>query len=336
MSMRWGIVGTGTHAENFMAPALLSRPETKLMAVCDVEEKKAEEFAQRHGIEQRYISFEEMLKNPDLDVVWIATPNHLHARQTIQAAEAGKHILCEKPMALSIADAEAMIEACEKNGVHLGIDFQNRFHPAHREVYRLIRTGAVGDIAAARAQFCRGFHRGFMKGWRVDPASAGAGALMGQGLHPIDLLRFLLGSEVVEVSAFSDEKPPHRPVEDMAYIMLRFENGVRAMVMCGILAPRPDNDAVIYGTDAKVICKGTVGMWLSGELVVEGNALNVNMNFPNEDESGPALYERVVDHFNLCIESDAESDISGQNGLKMVKIACAVIESSRKGKSVRL
>ena len=336
MAIGWGILGVGTHAENFMRPAISKVANAKLVAVCDVTMERTREFADRHGVERAYDSFGKMLEDPDLDVLWIATPNSLHARQTVQAAEAGKHVLCEKPMALTIADAELMVDACNRYKVKLGVDFQNRYHPAHVEAQRLIQSGAAGDISVATAQFCRGFSRGFGKGWRNDPAIAGAGGLMGQGLHPIDLLRFLMKSEVEEVRALTDEAPPSRPVDEMDYMIFTFENGAHGVVISGMLAPRPDNNAILYGSRAKITCKGTVGMWPQGELIVEGDNLNMNMTFPVEDPAGPDLYIRVVEDFNRCIEEDSEPNISGYNGLQMVKITNAVLESSRQGKAVRI
>ena len=336
MSIRWGIIGTGTHADNFIVPALGSAGGTELVSICDIDLNRAGEFAARHKVEGIYDSMESMLDDPKLDAVWIATPNSLHAQQTIQAAEAGKHVMVEKPMALTVDDCERMIESCDRNNVKLGIDFQNRFHPVHMEARRLIQNGEIGEINAATAQFCRGFSRGFMKGWRVDPEIAGAGALMGQGLHPIDLLRFLLDSEVVEVMAMNDDDPPDRPVEDMAHIILKFENGAHGIVICGILAPRPDNDAILYGARAKISCKGTVGMWLQGELLVDGDSIDLRMGIPSGSVSGPELYVGVAEHFNQCINEGTPPLISGSNGMQMVRIANAIQESCRKGISVKI
>jgi predicted dehydrogenase len=336
MSLGWGILGLGSLAKNHMGPAIGRAARTKLVAVCDLTMGQAEEFASRYGAKRAYDSIDKLLKDPEIDVLLVATPNSLHARHTIQAAEAGKHVLCEKPMALTVADGEGMIEACHKNKVMIGVDFQNRYHPAHTEARRLIRSGSAGEINVSEARYCRGASRGFSKGWRTDPSIAGAGALMGQSLHPIDLLRFLLDKDVVEVRALVDEDPPHHRVDDMNYIILTFDSGTHGVVISGTLAPRPDNDAVLYGTGAKITCKGTVGMQLQGELIVEGNAINTKMGFPVTETSGSDLYVRVVEDFNKCILEKSETEISGHNGLQMIRIANAVLESSRKGKAVRL
>ena len=199
MTIGWGIIGIGIHANSYMAPAISKAANTKLVAVCHRSMERAGEFAAKHGVERAYESFEKMIADPEVDVVYVATPNNLHARHTIQAAEAGKHVLCEKPMALTEADCASMIEACNKNKVKLGIDFQLRYHPAHTEAHRLIQVGKIGVIYVVKAQCCRGFMRGHWEGtWRDELSITGAGALSAMGVHPIDLLRFLLDSEVEE------------------------------------------------------------------------------------------------------------------------------------------
>jgi len=152
MSIGWGIIGLGSLAKEQFGPALSSDPKSKLVAVCDVTMELAESFAASYGVERAYDSLEKMLKDPELDVLLIATPNNFHAEQTIQAAEAGKHVLCEKPMALTVPDCERMIEACKKNKVKLAVDFQNRFHPAHVEARRLIEAGMIGEITVVKAE----------------------------------------------------------------------------------------------------------------------------------------------------------------------------------------
>ena len=336
MPIGWGIIGIGNHADRVMAPALSRAPNTKSVAVCSRSMERAQSFAARHGFERAYDSLEKMLEDPELDVLYIATPNSLHTQQTILGAEAGKHILCEKPMALTVSDSELMIEACNKNKVKLGVCYQNRYHPAHMEAHRYVQSGTVGDISVAKVQFCRPYFS--MKGWRSDPSMAGAGALMGQGVHCFDLLRYLLDSEITEVRTLIDEEPPHRPVDEMVYAILKFENGAHGTVISGVLARRSDNDAVLYGSKAKVTCRGTVGIPMGnnlGELIVDGDSVNVRMTFLADE---PLLHRniRVVEAFNKWIEDNTEPYISGHNGLQMVRVTNAIIESSRQGKAIKI
>ncbi len=333
MTTGWGVIGTGLHAERIVSPVLGESSSTKFVAAGDISLERARSFADRHGIERVYDSLEKMLEDPELDVLYIATPNNLHVQQTVLAAEAGKHVLCEKPMALTVADCELMIQACHKNRVRLGVCFQNRYHPAHIEARRYIQSGAVGEINVAKVQFGRAHIT--MQGWRSDPKIAGAGALVGQGVHAIDLLRYLMDSEVIEVMAMTNAEPPRRPLEEMAHVILKFDNGTYAAMICGILVPRSDNDAVLYGSKAKVTCNGTVGMGLEGKLLVEGDSINVDMSFPTDDP-GSMNYVRVREDFNRWIEGSSEPSITGENGLQMVRIINAIIESSHKGKAIKI
>jgi len=338
MPIRWGIIGAGNYASNVTALALTSATNTELVAICDINMEVTKGLAVKHSVERTYDSVEKILKDPGLDVVYIATPHSLHARQTIQAAEAGKHVLCEKPMTLTVSDAEQMIEACDKNKVKLGVSFPERYQPAHIEARNYAQSGTAGKIDVAHAQFCRGFSRGAWRGWRNDPNITGAGALYSIAIHPIDLLRFLLDSEVEEVRALTDEEPPRYPVDDMVYVIIKFDNGTHGMVLAGILAPRLDTNVVLYGNKAKITCRDTIwGPLLNnlGELLVDGDSVNLRMVFPT-DNPLPFRMIREIEAFNKWIEDDTEPHISGSNGLQMVKIANAILESSHHGKAVKI
>ncbi len=338
MVLRWGIIGAGEIAGRSMGPALNRAANTRLAAVYSRSMDKAQAFAAKHKADKAYDSLEKMLADRELDVVYIATPNSLHASQTILAAQAGKHVLCDKPMALSVPDGERMIAACNKNNVKLGVVFQNRYHPAHFEARRHIQSGALGDIDLASAQLCRGFARGtHWSGWRIDLGMTGSGAIVAQAVHPIDLLRFLLDSEVEEVQAMTDEAPPERPVDEMVYSVLKFRNGVHATVVAGTLAPRYDNDVLLYGAKAKVTCKGTLGVPLkdrTGELTVESDSVEMKMTFPLNSAQDKMV--RLVEDFNKSVMQDTELGVSGYNGLQMIRIATALQQSSRQRKAVAI
>jgi 1,5-anhydro-D-fructose reductase (1,5-anhydro-D-mannitol-forming) len=337
MTLGWGIIGVGGHANRFMAPAFTRSAGTELVAVCSRDMLRAQEFAKKHNAKKAYDSLEKMLADPALDVLYVATPNNLHAEQTFAAARAGKHVYCEKPMALNVAECERMIKACDENRVKLGIDFQNRFHPAHVEARRLILSGEAGEVNVVKAQYAHGRSRNAprIQNWRSIPEMAGAGALVGTGVHPIDLLRFVLGSEIEEVRALTDEKPPERPLDTMAYVILSFKNGVTGVVISGMLVPRSDDDLVVYGSKMKITAKNTVGMPLRGELIIEGDSLNLRATYPAEDPI-PGMYIRAVEAFNKSIIDNTEPLSSGNDGLEMVRVVDAILESGRSGKAVKM
>lgn len=330
MTIRWGITGLGDWATEAVAPAIIRASNSKLVAVSDITMEVAERFRSKFNAEKAYDSLAKMLEDADLDAIYVCTPHGLHHLHTMQVAEAGKHVICEKPMALTVADAQRMIEICNKNKVKLGVPRQYAYHPAHVEARRYIQSGTAGEIFVARSEFCkRSRARGLFEGWRNEPSMGGAGALYGAAVHPIDLLRFLLDSEIIEVRAFTDEEPPKYPVDDMVYVICRFDNGVTATVTSGLLAPRADSDTVIYGSKAKITCKG------SGELLVEGDNLNASVNFKMDN---PAIFSMTtnIEAFIKSIQEDREPSLSSYNGLQMVKIATAIIESSRQGKAIQI
>jgi predicted dehydrogenase len=335
--MKWGIIGAGEIAARSFAPGLSVAPGNRLTAVYSRSLDKAQAFAGRFHVERACDSLDKLLADPQVDAVYIATPNSLHAEQAVRAAQAGKHVLVEKPMAITAADGERMIEACRRGGVKLGVVYQNRYHPAHFRARAHIEAGRLGEIQLATAQLCRGFARGgHWSGWRVDPSMTGSGAIVAQAVHPIDLLRYLMGSEVVEVQAMTDESPPQRPVEEMAYCLLRFGNGAHATVIAGTLLPRYDNDVLLYGAKSKITCKGTLGVPIDdrgGELSIEGDGAAHEV-FPLKS-SADKMGAMVAD-FSRAVREGAEPAISGENGLQMIRIATALQESSRQGRAVRI
>ncbi|MES2187177.1 MAG: Gfo/Idh/MocA family oxidoreductase [Pseudomonadota bacterium] len=335
--IRWGIIGGGDLAQKSVVPALALTADSELVSVTSRRPESARAFAEKNGI-RAYDTLEALLADPELDAVYVATPNGVHAENTVAAARAGKHVLCDKPMALDQAQCESMIAACETSGVRLGVVFQNRYHPAHLEARRQAEAGTLGEMQYATAQLCTGRARGYWKGWRADPAVAGSGAIVGQAVHPIDTLRFIMGSEVVRVQAMTDQRLPDRPVDEMSYALLHFANGAFANVVAGTVVPRSANDVVIYGSDARVVCSNTLGPYASAGATqrfrLESNTQTVDQD--HSTSSGAQRFADMFSEFNRCIREGREPAFSGRNGLTMVNIANAVLESSRSGKAVAL
>ena len=151
MTIGWAMIGTG-RVHRWMAPAIKAAEDTRLLGVLSRDKTRAEVFAEKQGIPMAYDSLNKLLDNPEINVVYIASPNGLHAEQTIKAAEAGKHVLCEKPMAPTTAECRSMIEACQKQGVKLGIALQFRQHPAHLKMREIVASGELGQMVFANAQ----------------------------------------------------------------------------------------------------------------------------------------------------------------------------------------
>src|SRR5207248_3118811 len=227
VTVGWGIVSTAGVADETVAPALAALDGAQLVGVSSRDPARAQAFADQHGARLATSSLDELLADPEIEIVYIATPNAMHAQEVQAAAAAGKHMLCEKPLATSVEDAAAAVEARREAGVKLGVNFQSRHFRPTEEMLTAVRGGAIGDVLVVDCEISPG--RAPLGGWRTDPALAGLGTINNIGVHAYDLVRYLLGSEVVEVSALLDVGRRDE-LETIALALLRFENGALAHV----------------------------------------------------------------------------------------------------------
>ncbi len=341
MTLRWGIVSTGRHPDLKIVPALTLAGETKVEAVCSREVKEAEAFAVRHGIPRAYGSFEEMLHDPGVDAVHIASPNFLHARQTIKSAGAGKHILVEKPMAVSVEEAVDMVRTCRGRGVRLGVGFHLRHHPGHRKARRFIEERALGVITMVQAQWCLGTRgvvepparTGRSEWWARPDLVGGAYIVMGTGTHAVDLLHLLTGQPIVEVAAVTDGQTADRSLEQAAAISVRFANGAIGTICCGRRMPDSENDAMIYGTDGKVALRKTLAESQDGRLEIESESVNLSESY---EQDRLALYRLQAEAFQRFVERGEDFHASGEEGLLVVQVTSAIIKSASSGRAVKM
>lgn len=339
MTIKWGIIGLGDIAERNFLPALAKAADAQLVSVYSRSADKGKAFITQYGVPRAYDALDKMLADTELDAVYIASPNAIHADQSIAAARAGKHVLCDKPMALSVADGERMILAAEDNKVRLDVAFRLRYHPAHMEARRRVQSGVLGEIQLVKAQNFVGGARPYWSrlGWRNDPAIAGSGSIVAQAVHPVDLLRYLIDSEIIEVRCITDEALPLRPTDECTVSVFKFANGALAQVASGAVVPRSDNDAVLYGSKAKISCFGTLGRnepSRTQEVVIDSDAPQVRVPFA--DDTPITRTTRLIDDFNRSITQGGETVMSAQNGLQMIRIADAMQASSKHGRAVKV
>ncbi|MCY4581427.1 MAG: Gfo/Idh/MocA family oxidoreductase [Chloroflexi bacterium] len=340
MTIGWGIVSTGRHPDTKMAPAINEAEDASLAAVMSRDIGRAEAFAQKHGAATAYDDLDALLRDPAVDVVYIASPNALHAEQTVRAAGAGKHVIVEKPMALSVDDAQRMIEACDSAGVLLGVGFHLRAHEGHQRLRSLVTDGAVGQVSFAQASWCRGVRgqeapppRTGLQAWWDDPSLIGAGAFMATGVHCADLLRYVLSDDVAEVSAVSDATP-EKPLEELVTLAFRFTSGAIATLLTGRRTPDYEsNDVMVYGTLGRAGLRSSIEMTQGGALAVRTDALTEDATYP---EHPFALYTKQVCAFDAAVEGNGEPLATGLDGLRVVEITLAMVESARTGSRVSL
>lgn len=327
MKLGWGMVSTGRASDVLMAPAVNAASDSRVVAVVSREREKADAYAAKHG-GKGYTSYSEMLKDPDVDVVYIASPNALHAEQVIEAAKAGKHIFCEKPLALNVKDAHAAAEACRKAGVKLGVDFQTRHYAPNAEAVKLIREGAIGDVMVMQIESCAPANP--LKGWRTDPALAGMGSVNNIAVHPLDLARYFAGSEASEVVAMTNAGRSN-DLETISLVLVRFESGALAYINGSQAVPNPRADMEVYGSSGRITGRSTTRPFMEGELVVISGTEEKKIPFSSKDG-----FQRAVEAFNRAVIDKTEPNPSGDDGVKSVELVDAITRSARTGTVVKL
>ncbi|MCY3904003.1 MAG: Gfo/Idh/MocA family oxidoreductase [Caldilineaceae bacterium] len=253
----FAILGAGMVAEyHLQAIEACAANGARLVGVGHYNAARFGEITERFGVEAR--PYDEILADPAVDAVCICTPSGQHAQQAIAAAENGKHVLVEKPMALSLADADAMIAACRRNGVQLGVCLQRRAEPLFRRVHDAIHGGDLGEITlgVVTMPYFRDEPYYAQAEWRGTWALDGGGVLMNQGIHIVDLLLWFLG-DPVEVHAFADTRHRSVEIEDTAGAVLRFENGALATITATVAAePGFPHRLEVYGTNGGIQIEG--------------------------------------------------------------------------------
>ena len=329
MSLGWGIIGTGGFAGSATAPAIKALGERgTLIAAVSRDRGRADAFAAQHGAARAYTDYADLLRDREVDIVYISTPNAQHAEQALSAARAGKHVLCEKPLALSVGDARRMVDAFEAAGLKLGTHFQTRHHTAFAETKRLLQQRAIGDVILVQIEVSSGANQ--FRSWRADPQLAGLGSINNIAVHPFDLVRYLLGAEVREVTAITDVGRA-ADLEHMVLALLRFQNETLAYVNANQKVPNFQPDIAIYGTEGRILGIDCTRPFLDGELRV----LTASGEQVTKHSSRDAVV-RSVAAFNDAVAHDREPNASGLDGLRSVQLTDAVIRSAREGRLVEV
>ncbi|MDF2722758.1 MAG: oxidoreductase protein [Paenibacillus sp.] len=246
--LRWGILGCA-NINRSVVPGIQKSRLGEVTAIASRSADKAKEHAEKYGIPQAYGSYEALLADDSIDAVYIPLPNHLHKEWTIRAAEAGKHILCEKPFAIDAEEAEEMVAACEKHGVKLAEAFMYRHHPRYAKVKEIIASGEIGTIRGLRGTFTFN-NSGNTTNFRNN-VSMGGGSVYDIGVYPISAARLVLGQEPEAATAHAFFSPQHGGVDMMASGLLEFADGVALQFDCGMWAASR-NTLEIVGTDGRI------------------------------------------------------------------------------------
>jgi len=338
--LRVGVIGCGSIAQHRHLPEYKANKNVELVAVCDSNEERAREVAEKFGAEA-YTSFEELLKNAEVDAVSVCTPNYLHAPISIAALNAGVHVLCEKPMATSTVEAEAMIAAAKASGKKLMIGHNQRFVPSHQRARKLIASGEIGKIYSFRTAFGHGGPEGWSvdgkESWFFQKDKAFVGAMGDLGVHKTDLLRYVLGEEIVEVGSFVETSAKDfADVDDNAVCVLKTESGIIGTLAASwAYVSKEDNSTIIYGEKGILRLEDDP----TNSLVVQyanGEVVNYQLGKIQSNDAGGQRTSHVINHFVDAVLQNQEPPVPGEEGMKSLEVILAALESNETKQIVRV
>jgi 1,5-anhydro-D-fructose reductase (1,5-anhydro-D-mannitol-forming) len=327
----WGLIGTSNVAREWVIPAIGAVEGSKAVAVLGSNPARTRSYAAANGVPAAYDDIDAFLADPAITAVYVSTTNERHAGATIAAARAGKHVLCEKPMALSLEDAGAMLEAARSAGVQLGVNHHLRCMETHRTIQRLVSEGAIGKLVAVRLFFGVTLPDE-LKGWRVSKPEAGGGVLFDLTVHDADLIRFLLGDEPAEVVGLTGSTGvAEGELADTALIAVRMRSGLLVQIGESFSIAHADTSLEIHGTE---------GALLASDVLMQRGGGTVMLRRGGATEVVPVThanaYPRVIRQFNDAIRGHGSPSVTGEDGYKSLSFALAVQESAATGRRVRI
>jgi 1,5-anhydro-D-fructose reductase (1,5-anhydro-D-mannitol-forming) len=327
--LRWGVIGASTIGREWMVPAINAQPDSMVAAVASSNPERGRLYAEELGIPRASSSAADLLADPTINAVYISTTNEWHEPQALAAIAAGKHVLCEKPLALSLDSARTMVAAAAAAGVVMGTNHHLRNAATHRKMRELIQSGAIGRPLAARV-----FHAVFLpphlQGWRIDRPDAGGGVTLDITVHDADTLRFVLGDEIKEVTAMTASQGMGRAgLEDAVMGVMRFGNDAIAQFHDAFTSPHAHTGFEVHGTKGSLYGRDVMTQRPVGTLTLRHGDSEEGVPVAHEN-----LYERSVRCFNAAIRGEGEPAASGVDGVRSLAVALAVRESARTGRAV--
>ena len=330
MALRAAVIGAGfvgrAHIES------LRRQGIPVVGVLGSSRERASEAARTLRLDRAYASLEELAKDREVDVVHVCTPNHVHAEQTTALMRAGKHVMCEKPMAMSAAECVKMIAACKTANRKLMIGYRCHFEPFNLEAMRLARSGAAGKIRYVRSE--HGFIQGDPSRWRLKRSLAGGGSLMDMGIYALQAARYMTGEEPVAVQAMEStdrNDPRFHEVEDQIDWQLLFPSG--AIAACKSMYSANQNHIIAVGDKGRIE--------LEPATRYDGNHIWTGRDGREHEITPPpgpgkTQFAGQLDHLVECIASGREPIVSGEEGLRDMRIIDAIYRSAREGRRIQL
>ena len=312
--LRWGVIGAGGIADRRTIPGMMLAHNAELVAVMEINAEFAESLRAKWNAKRAYTSDVELLADPEIDAVYIASPVFLHAQQAMAAADAGKHILIEKPLAMTSEEGQKVIDYCHAKGVQIAAGLMMRFGSYVQVMKQKIAEGKIGRVASGYSQFTC-WYPDMPGNWRQSKKNGGGGAMMDMGVHCIDLMQYITGSKVCQVAAFHDTLSFQYEVEDSSMVLLRLENGAQCVVQSNFNIP----DAAakwrveFFGDQGRLIGENVIGQIDGGKLdaLFCGDQGGYNAQQDTQDVTGEQIDVEFGNMYTREIESFGDSILNG-------------------------
>jgi 1,5-anhydro-D-fructose reductase (1,5-anhydro-D-mannitol-forming) len=328
--MRWALIGASDIAATRVIPAIRQAGD-EVYGVMSSNVGRAASYANANGIAHSTTSLEELLTWP-VDAVYISTTNELHAQQAIAAAKAGKHILCEKPIAITISDGKEILKAAKENEIVFATNHHIRTSGVHQKIREIVQSGQLGDLYLARINHAVALPER-LQGWRLSGADKGAGVILDITVHNIDTLRAALGSDIVEVTALASSNGLAQDgIEDTSNCTFRFANGVIANTSECFLVPFNTTTFEIHGSQGSLVATGVMTQDPSGEVVITNSAGSKTIEITDREN----LYVKTIKQFQNAIAGKGEPLASGDDGFASMQGAIAALKSAREKRTVQI
>ena len=324
--LRWGLIGASTIASEHMIGAMRANGGD-VVAVLSSDASRGQRYAETHGIPRSTTDLAALAEAPDIDAVYISTTNELHRDQVFAAAAAGKHVMCEKPLALTLADAQAMVAECKRHGVVMGTNHHLRNAATHRAMRNAILEGRIG-----KPLFARVFHAVYLpphlQGWRIRTPGAGGGVILDITVHDADTLRFVLGDEPESVTAMvSRAGMGEAGLEDGVMGVVRFAGGVLAQFHDAFTTRYATTGFEVHGEEGSLVATDCMTQQPKGEVALRTADGAVPLSLSHE-----GLYARSIRLFQGATAGAGAPAATGEDGVRSLALALATIEAAKAGR----
>lgn len=323
--MKWAVIGASTIAGQYVIRAIRAQRGDEVIRLVSGSEERAGTYAEEHGIAAFGTDIAAALADPGVEAVYVSSTNEKHFPQAMAAIAAGKHVLCEKPLAMTLAQARAMVAAAEAAGVTFATNHHLRCSGSHRAIRDLVAEGRIGRVLSLRL-----FHAvhlpAHLRGWRIDDAAAGGGVIPDITVHDADVARFILGEDPETVVAQMAASGMGQGVEDSAMSVWTMPSGTMVMSHESFTHPFAGSGLEVHGTEGSIFARGVMTQEPVGEIELVTAAGREGVAFPGHD-----LYVQGLADFACAARGEGQPAATGWDGVKSLAVALAVREAARTG-----